>query len=136
MLKEITVRTLSHATLEDITDRINRVIAESGVRSGICHVFVPHTTAGITINEDADPSVAHDILHELDKVIPWRNGYEHGEGNAAAHIKASLLGASATILIDNGRLRLGTWQGVYLAEFDGPRQRRVWVKVIPDREAG
>jgi len=136
MLKEISIRTSSHASLEDITDQINRAIAESGVRSGICHVFVPHTTAGITINEDADPSVTRDILRELDKVIPWRDGYERGEGNAAAHIKASLLGASATILIDNGRLKLGTWQGVYLAEFDGPRQRRVWVRVVPDREAG
>jgi len=136
MLKEIIVRTSSHAALEDITAQINRVIAESGVRSGVCHVFVPHTTAGITINEDADPTVARDILRELDKVIPWRDGYEHGEGNAAAHIKASLLGASVTILIDSGRLKLGTWQGVYLAEFDGPRQRRVWVKVIPEREAG
>jgi secondary thiamine-phosphate synthase enzyme len=97
----------------------------------MCHIFVPHTTAGLTINENADPTVQSDLLKELDKIVPWRDGYDHAEGNAAAHIKSSLVGQSHLVQIDGGRLKLGTWQGIYLAEFDGPRTRKVWVKVIP-----
>ena len=132
MLQEIRVRTESHACLVDITGRINQLVRDSDVSSGVCFVQIPHTTAGITVNENADPHVVQDMLMELDKRIPWRDGYRHFEGNSAAHLKASLLGFSLVILIENGHLVLGTWQGIYLAEFDGPRQRRVLVKVIPD----
>jgi len=132
MIHQFTVRTSGQTTLESITSEIQRVIRESGVQDGICHVFVPHTTAGITINEDADPTVKRDIVYELNKVIPFQDGYHHAEGNAAAHIKSSLVGPSLTVLVENGRLVLGTWQGIFFCEFDGPRQRRVLVKVVPD----
>ena len=114
----------------DITSQIRQIVGRSGVRDGICYVFVPHTTAGLAINENADPSVQSDILKELEKVIPWRDNYDHSEGNAAAHIKASLVGSGHFVIVDEGRLRLGTWQGIYLCEFDGPRQRKVWVQVV------
>jgi secondary thiamine-phosphate synthase enzyme len=115
----------------DVTARVQQIVSRSGVREGVCYVFIPHTTAGLTINENADPSVQSDILKELDKVVPWRDGYDHMEGNSAAHIKASMMGFSHLILVSDGRLRLGTWQGIYVAEFDGPRSRKVWVKVAP-----
>ncbi len=124
------IRTGSHAELVDITAEVQRVVRESGVQQGVCHVFVPHTTAGLTLNENCDPTVAEDILMVLDKLVPWRGGYHHAEGNAAAHVKASLLGDSATVFIQGGSLALGTWQGLFLAEFDGPRQRQVWVGVV------
>jgi secondary thiamine-phosphate synthase enzyme len=114
----------------DITDQVSRVVADSGIDEGICYVYVPHTTAALTINENADPTVRSDILSWLDKAVPWGDGYQHSEGNAAAHIKASLMGSSHSILVHNGRLRLGTWQGVYLCEFDWPRHRHVWVRVV------
>ncbi len=113
----------------DITERVSTVVRESKVRSGICHVFVPHTTAAVTINENADPSVPRDILKELDKVIPLNDDYRHMEGNAAAHIKASLVGASGMVFIENGELVLGTWQSLFFCDFDGPRTRRVLVKI-------
>jgi secondary thiamine-phosphate synthase enzyme len=116
----------------DITQDVQRVVAESGVNTGVCYLFCPHTTAGLTINENADPTVQSDVLQELEKIVPWRNGYDHAEGNSAAHIKASLMGASHFCLVEGGRLRLGTWQGVYLAEFDGPRHRHVWVQVTAE----
>jgi secondary thiamine-phosphate synthase enzyme len=131
MVEQFEVRTPSHACLVDITSRVQRVVSQSPVGEGVCHIFVPHTTAGLTINENADPTVQSDILKELDKMVPWRDGYDHAEGNAAAHIKSSLVGQSHLVLIDSGRLKLGTWQGIYLAEFDGPRTRKVWVKVMP-----
>jgi len=109
-------------------------VSRSGVREGICHVVAPHTTAGLTVNENADPTVRSDILAELDKIVPWEDGYEHAEGNSAAHIKSSLLGQSVYLLISGGRLRLGTWQGLFFAEFDGPRTRKVWVQVIADTQ--
>jgi len=130
MFNQLAISTPSHACFVDITAQVQRVVAQSGIQEGICVVFVPHTTAGLTINENADPSVRSDILCELDKVVPWRDGYEHAEGNSAAHIKASLMGFSQTILLAGGQLRLGTWQGIYLAEFDGPRTRQAWVKVM------
>jgi secondary thiamine-phosphate synthase enzyme len=130
MLEQFTVRTPSHSCMVDISAQVQQIVARSGVQEGVCHVFVPHTTAGLTINENADPTVQSDILHELDKIVPWRDHYEHAEGNSAAHIKASLMGAGHTVLIADGRPVLGTWQGIYLAEFDGPRTRRVWVKVM------
>jgi len=132
MLHELQIQTLAHSSLEDITGRVSQLVRDSRVRSGFCCVYVPHTTAGITINENADPHVAQDILMELDKRIPWRDGYSHLEGNSAAHIKASLLGFDVMVPVEDGRLMLGTWQAIYLAEFDGPRQRHVWVKIISD----
>ena len=128
--ESINVRTSKQNELLDITDRVQHFVSKSHVQSGICFVFVPHTTAGITINENADPSVRRDILYELEKVIPEQDNYAHGEGNSAAHIKASLLGFSVTIFIENGHLSLGTWQGIYFAEFDGPRVREVWMRII------
>lgn len=125
-----TVNTGSRENMVDITSRVREVVKKSGVTSGICHVFIPHTTAGITINENADPDVVHDILYELGKIVPIRDGYRHIEGNSAAHIKASLFGFSQQIFIENGDLVLGTWQGIYLCEFDGPRNREVYVKVM------
>lgn len=132
MRKTLQLRTREHATFQDITEQISQVVRDSSVKEGLCYVFVPHTTAGITINENADPNVVKDILAELDKRFPWKDGYAHYEGNSAAHIKASLLGFTETLLIQDNKLVLGTWQGIYLAEFDGPRQRRVHVKVVPD----
>ncbi len=129
-MEQLDIHTPSHACMVDITDQVSRVVSVSGVERGICHVFVPHTTAGLTINENADPTVKSDILDRLDRLVPWRDGYQHSEGNSAAHIKASLMGLSHAILVHNGQLRLGTWQGVFLCEFDGPRSRRVWVKVV------
>ncbi len=130
MFEQFNVRTPSHTCLVDITSQIAQLVARSGVREGVCYIFVPHTTAGLTINENADPTVRSDILNALEKVVPWRGNYEHLEGNAAAHVKASLMGASQVVMVVGGRLRLGTWQGIYLAEFDGPRNRKVWVRVI------
>jgi secondary thiamine-phosphate synthase enzyme len=123
------VRTGSKTEFVDLTARIQQVVTESGVARGLCHVFVPHTTAGVTINENADPSVTADILMVLNKVISDRQPYRHLEGNSPAHIKASLMGPHLTVFVSQGRLLLGTWQGIYFCEFDGPRQRRVHVKV-------
>jgi len=132
MTHQFTVSTQAHTKLIDITDRVQTVVRESGVRSGVAHIFVPHTTAGITINEDADPAVVADILASLERAVPDDASYRHGEGNSPAHVKASLMGFCHTVLIEDGKLVLGTWQGIYLCEFDGPRTRRVIVKVQPD----
>jgi len=123
------VRTGAKTELVDLTGRIQRVVADSGVAEGLCHVFVPHTTAGVTINENADPSVKSDILMVLNKLISDKEPYRHSEGNSPAHIKASLAGPQLTIIVSQGRLLLGTWQGVFFCEFDGPRTRRVHIKV-------
>lgn len=128
-MREIRVSTSSHTELVDITTDVQRAVSESGVQDGICHIYVPHTTAGVTINENADPSVREDILMELNRVIPLQDNYKHLEGNSAAHIKASIVGSSETILVERGRLVLGTWQGIFFCEFDGPRSRRVLTKV-------
>ncbi|MEW6276570.1 MAG: secondary thiamine-phosphate synthase enzyme YjbQ [Bacillota bacterium] len=124
------VKTSTRAQFIDITDQIKQLVADAGIREGVCYLFVPHTTAAVTINENADPTVVQDILTQLEKTVPWQGDYRHTEGNAAAHIKAGLLGASQTIFISNGRLVLGTWQGIFFCEFDGPRQRKVLVKII------
>ena len=126
---EIRVSTKSRTELVDITSQVQDAVRESGVLDGICHVYVPHTTAGITINENADPSVRQDILMELNKMVPFEDNYKHLEGNAAAHIKASIVGSSETILVEGGRLLLGTWQGIFFCEFDGARNRRVLTRV-------
>jgi len=123
------VRTHARTEMVDITSKIQQSVKESGIESGICTVFVPHTTAGITINENADPDVVSDILKEVNKIVPFEDGYLHMEGNSAAHIKASLFGFSQQIIVEGGRLMLGTWQGIYFCEFDGPRNREVYVKI-------
>lgn len=127
---KINIRTGSRTELIDITEKIQQIVTKSKIADGICVVCVPHTTAGITINENADPSVRKDILKELNKIVPFDDGYAHSEGNAAAHIKASLMGASINVIIEGGALQLGTWQGVYFTEFDGPRSREVRVTII------
>lgn len=124
------VKTGQHGAMVDITREVQSKVKESGVKSGICVVFVPHTTAGISINENSDPDVVRDILLTLNKMVPHIDDYRHGEGNSAAHIKASMMGFSQTVIIDEGRLLLGTWQGIYFMEFDGPRIRKVHVKII------
>ncbi|HUW23203.1 MAG TPA: secondary thiamine-phosphate synthase enzyme YjbQ [bacterium] len=129
MLNRLSIRTHSRSELMDITPLVRDIVHKSKIENGLCYVFVPHTTAGITINENADPSVRQDILMGLDKLVPWQGDYTHLEGNAAAHIKASLVGSSETIPIEKGDLVLGTWQGVFFAEFDGPRRREVWIKI-------
>lgn len=130
MFEQFTVETSEHSCAIDLTPQIQQLVLRSGIREGVCTVYVPHTTAGLMINENADPTVQADILSELDKLVPWRHGYEHTEGNSAAHIKATLVGCSQSILVFGGRLKLGTWQGVFLAEFDGPRTRTVCLKVV------
>jgi secondary thiamine-phosphate synthase enzyme len=115
--------------MTDITDRINGMIGENGIVSGIAVMFVPHTTAAVTINENADPDVPRDILASLDRAIPLKDRYLHDEGNSAAHVKASLVGSSEIVLIEGGRLALGTWQSVFFCEFDGPRTRQIWIKL-------
>ena len=132
MIAQLEVRTKSRAELVDITAEVQRTVKEKGMQSGVCHVFVPHTTAGLTLNENWDPTVRADILMELGKIVPWDDNYRHAEGNAAAHIKASLMGSSQTLLVEDGSLVLGTWQGIFLAEFDGPRRRRVLVRLLSD----
>ena len=131
MFETLRVRTATKTDLIDITRPVQEAVEKAGVKEGVCFVFVPHTTAAITINENADPAVRKDILMEINKIVPFEDQYQHLEGNSAAHIKASLLGFSQTVLIESGRLVLGTWQGVYFCEFDGPRNREVFVKVMP-----
>lgn len=129
-MNEFSVETKRRIEMIDITDRVAAIVRESGVQSGISVVFTPHTTAAVTINENADPAVPHDIIEKLSELIPQRGGYRHSEGNSDAHIKSSLVGASETVIIEGGRLVLGTWQSLFFCEFDGPRKRRVYVTVI------
>ena len=129
-MDEISVNTSSHTQFIDITSKVSEVLQKAGIKDGICTVFTPHTTAGITINENADPDVPRDIIKKMGKVIPLNDGYDHIEGNSAAHIKSSLFGCSETVIIRNGSLMLGTWQSVFFCEFDGPRNRKVWVEII------
>ena len=130
MLKEITIKTNIQIQILDITAQVQKVVRESGIIEGLCCVFVPHTTAGVTINENADPSVKQDIVMELNKIIPFYDNYSHLEGNSAAHIKASIIGSSVNIPVKNNYLILGTWQGICFSEFDGPRTRKYFVKII------
>jgi len=130
MLKEITIKTNTQTQILDITAQAQKIVEESGITEGLCCVFIPHTTAGVTINENADPSVKQDILMELNKVIPLSDNYSHLEGNSAAHIKASIIGSSVNIPVKNNNLLLGTWQGICFCEFDGPRTRKYYVKII------
>jgi secondary thiamine-phosphate synthase enzyme len=126
-MRSFSVRTQKHTQFLDITQEVQSSVSELGVQSGVVTVFVPHTTAGITINENADPDVTSDIAAALERAVPWDADYRHSEGNAAAHVKASMMGSAVQMLVENGRLQLGTWQAVYFCEFDGPRSRKVWV---------
>jgi secondary thiamine-phosphate synthase enzyme len=128
-MQSFSVNTSSHQQFVDVTHLVREAVEDSGISDGIAVVFVPHTTAGVTINENADPSVQRDIIAVLEKVVPWRDGYHHSEGNSAAHVRASCMGSSCHVIIENGQLQLGTWQGIYFAEFDGPRSRKMWVQV-------
>ena len=114
----------------NITGQVQEIVQGKGIKKGICHIFIPHTTAAVTINENADPDVPRDMIKTLDKLIPLHGDYRHAEGNSAAHVKASLIGASQTVFIDEGRLVFGTWQSLFFCEFDGPRTRRVIVKAL------
>lgn len=129
MVYAIDLKTAMRCEFIDITQRIEKIIGKTGVSSGICRVFIPHTTAGITVNENADRFVIDDILRALEILIPQKAGYAHSEGNSDAHIKSSLIGNEKTLLIDGGHLKLGTWQGVFFCEFDGPRDRNIWIQV-------
>ncbi|MBN2092063.1 YjbQ family protein [candidate division KSB1 bacterium] len=128
-IKKFSIRSTSHSQFINITQQVQQMVTDSGISDGICVVFIPHTTAAVTINENTDPNVPVDIIHELNKVIPWADNYAHSEGNSAAHIKTSLIGASEVILVEKGRLVLGTWQSIFFCEFDGPRTRHVFVKI-------
>lgn len=129
-LFQFSVKTSSHTQMVDITSSVQKAITDSGIQEGICVIFIPHTTAAVTINENADPDVQTDFIKEINHIVPWENGYLHMEGNSAAHLKASLMGFSETVIISEGRLLLGTWQGIYFLEYDGARNRKVYVKVI------
>lgn len=124
------VKTHSRTSMIEITSKVAELVSKSGIKSGLCTVFIPHTTAGVTINENADPDVVTDILKKVNEVIPFDDGYLHSEGNSAAHIKASLFGFSQQLIIENAKLVLGTWQGIYFCEFDGPRNRTVHIKIV------
>ncbi|MFZ6017834.1 MAG: secondary thiamine-phosphate synthase enzyme YjbQ [Nitrospirota bacterium] len=132
MIRYINVRSRSRIEFIDITGMIQEVVKEAGVKSGICYLYVPHTTAGITINEGADPSVQRDIQNTLSRLVPHDMNYFHREGNADAHIKSTIAGTSVNVIIDEGKLLLGTWQSIFFCEFDGPRHRRVALKFIGD----
>lgn len=129
-MNTFTIKTNSKTQWIDITDQVQEQVAASDIKDGIAYVYVPHTTAGVTINEHADPAVARDINNTLNELVPENGRYAHAEGNSPGHIKASLMGSSQAVFVEEGRLQLGTWQGIFFCEFDGPRQRQVQVKVI------
>jgi secondary thiamine-phosphate synthase enzyme len=131
MIETLSIQTTEHAQLMDITLDVQDIVRKSGVKDGYVIVYAPHTTAGITINENADPDVQHDILQTLETAVPWRQSfYLHNEDNSAAHVKASMMGFSQTVIITAGNLALGAWQGIYFCEFDGPRSRKIYVKIV------
>ncbi len=130
MTQTFSVKSSKQTELIDITRPVQEAVQKAGVKEGLCVIFTPHTTAAVTINENADPSVPKDILMELNKIVPFEDRYQHTEGNSPAHIKSSLIGCSQTLFIESGKLLLGTWQGIFFCEFDGPRNRQVHIKVI------
>jgi secondary thiamine-phosphate synthase enzyme len=132
LTRTIEVQTAQHTQMKKITADVERVVADSGCKSGVCYVYVPHTTAGVMINEGDDPDVARDIEATLDRLVPESRTYRHAEGNADSHIKAALAGSTVTAFIENGRLALGRWQAIFFCEFDGPRRREARVKIVPD----
>ncbi|MBW2059043.1 MAG: YjbQ family protein [Deltaproteobacteria bacterium] len=132
-METVEIRSISRVEFIDITDRVQGVIERLDVSDGVCYVYVPHTTAGLTVNENADPSVQEDVITALERIIPRDQAYRHGEGNSPAHIKASIMGSSVVVFVRSNRLVLGTWQGIYFCEFDGPRNRRVYVTAVEGR---
>ena len=130
--RTLNIKTSRRTELKDITAEIEAAVRESGCTDGVCHLYVPHTTAGVLVNEGDDPAVARDIEATLDRLIPHGAGYKHAEGNSDSHIKTALIGSSETVWIENGRLSLGRWQAVFFAEFDGPRARELRIKIVPD----
>jgi len=135
LTRTLSIRTLRRTELRNVTAEIEAVVRESSCVDGVCHLYVPHTTAGVLINEGDDPAVARDIEATLDRLIPHRGNYEHAEGNSDSHIKTALVGSSETVWIENGRIALGRWQAIFFAEFDGPRTRELRVKIVPDPPA-
>jgi secondary thiamine-phosphate synthase enzyme len=129
-MNTIEIRTRAKEDFVDLTAEVGRAVAASGVKSGVCVVTVPHTTAGVTVNENADPDVRADLLMTLRRIVPDALPYAHAEGNSPAHAKASIVGSSVTLIVEGGRLQLGTWQGIFFCEFDGPRTRKAWVQVV------
>ncbi len=129
-MKQFTLQTRSRTDFVNIDQQVAGLVRESGLTDGVVTVFIPHTTAGVTINENADPDVLADMEQVLDRVVPWSGGYRHGEGNTAAHVKAGMMGSSVQVIVAGGQLQLGTWQSLFFCEFDGPRTRKVWVKGI------
>ncbi len=129
-MHEFNVQSRQHCEFIVIDRHVQAAVDASGVKEGVCVVFVPHTTAGVTINENADPDVVRDMDQILEHAVPWRGGYAHAEGNSAAHVKASMMGFSQQVLIHRGKLAFGTWQSLYFCEFDGPRTRKVWVRIL------
>lgn len=134
MFYEISVSTPQKTALVDVTERIEEVVKESKIKNGICFIYVPHTTCGILINENYDPSVVRDILNTYERIVPQNLPYAHLEGNSPAHIKSTIVGVNTFVFIREGKLKLGTWQGIFLAEFDGPRYRKLWIDIIEDRD--
>jgi len=130
MIDILQLRSTKQTEMLDITHLVQGVVQRANVKEGICILYTPHTTAAVTINENADPSVPRDILMEINKIVPFEDRYQHSEGNSAAHIKSSLVGCSRTLIIESGRLLLGTWQGIFFCEFDGPRSRQVQIKIV------
>jgi len=131
-MQTLKIKTKQKEEFIDLTPKVKENVNSSGTQNGLCVIYVPHTTAGVTINENADPSVKKDILMTLRKIVPDSLAYSHAEGNSPSHVKASLIGSSVKLLITNGRLALGTWQGIFFCEFDGPRQRQVFLKIIKE----
>jgi len=132
-MKTVTIETTERNQMIDITSIVQTYVRESGITDGVCYVYVPHTTAAVTINENSDQDVVRDVLNTLSKLIPYKDNYRHIEGNSDAHLKASLFGNTATVFVNNGRLVLGTWQSLFFCEFDGPRRRKVIIKVLGDK---
>lgn len=130
-MREITLQSAARTDFVDLTAEVQAAVRDLGLQEGVVVVFNPHTTAAVTINEGADPDVVRDMTAALDRLIPWRDGYHHAEGNSAAHIKASLFGSSVTVIVEGGNLKLGTWQKIWFCDFDGPRRRRIWIRPQP-----
>lgn len=133
MIHKISISTKLKVEFQDITGRVQDVIHSDNIHGGVCYIFVPHTTAAVTINEHADPSVMKDVASQFDILVPQHSNYRHMEGNSPAHIKATIVGSSEVLMIDNGKLVLGTWQGIFFCEFDGPRNRTFFVKTVSDK---
>jgi len=136
LTRTLFISTSRRTELKDVTREIQQAVSESGCAAGVCHLYVPHTTAGVLINEGDDPAVARDIEATLNRLIPHQGDYAHREGNSDSHIKSTLIGASETVWIENGRLVLGRWQAIFFADFDGPRRRELRVKIVPDLSTG